>query len=63
MSAAGLSQGRPCARGEAEARRARPRAWTVADATPPLMPRHINEAAGCPPLGGTARSALGGIQQ
>ncbi len=50
QSAAGPSRGRPCERGEAQARRARPRAWTAADAMPLDNSRWSKEAAARPLL-------------
>ncbi len=45
MSAAGPSQGRPRERGEAQARRARPRAWMAADTRRLRVPAGYKEAA------------------
>ncbi len=49
MSAAGPPRGRPRARGEAQARRARPRAWTAADAEA-FIPSHPSKEAARRPL-------------
>ena len=55
MSAAGPSEGRPRERGEAEARRARPRALTAADTAVRPMPNEDKEAArNSAPTGGSA---------
>ncbi len=59
MSAAGPSQGRPRERGEAEARRARPRTWMEADAQTLRNAVCCNEAeANSAPLGAAARPYL-----
>src|SRR5437868_7750210 len=58
MSAAGPSHGRPRERGEAKARRARPRAWMAADRETLRVAVWCNEAAHCSPYGGSAAAAL-----
>jgi hypothetical protein len=58
MSAAGPRQGHLCERGEAQARRARPRARVAADTPAPSMPHGRKEAAwNCSP-GGSAAAEL-----
>ena len=51
---AGPTQGRPCERGEAQARSARPRAWAAADSMARRVARLRKEAANGAPCGGSA---------
>src|SRR5436309_4701699 len=55
MRPAGPSHGRPREQGEAEARSARLRAWTAADAQSLPMSISSDEAANCAPLGAAQR--------
>ena len=63
QSAAGPSQGRPCERGVAKARSARPRAWMAVENTTLLIPRASDETAARPPRGGGREANSGGMFQ
>ncbi len=61
MSTAGPYQGRPCERGEAQARSARPRAWAAVNTALTDHPA-LCQGDRSPPSGGRARSAVEGLQ-
>ena len=61
MSTEGPSRGRPCERGEAQARRARPRAWAKADAHSRPLSFACDEAVACSPCGGSVAAPAASV--